>query len=287
MFIAWNPLLLFESAANAHNDAVMVACVLCALWLQQHRKYTPAIVALVLAAFIKFPAVIVLPVFALATLHALATWRERIRWLLVSALSSLAVAGLIYLPVATGPNPFGNLSSHQNLFTTSFATLGVYAANAALGLASAQTLVLLVALLVLSGALVWILLLLDGTFPSLARAAYLALFALLMIATIWFQPWYVVWLLALAPLAPHGARAVAGLLSASVLAVYLIYDFALFWAPWFFARDAGLTLNLVTISLVFGPPLIVLASQAIVVRLRAPRQTADWSTERPDQFVSA
>ena len=130
VFIAWNPLLLFESAANGHNDAVMAAFVLFALWLQQRRKRTLAIVALVLAAFVKFPAVIVLPIFALATLRALATWRERIRWLLVTTLASLAVAGLIYLPVAAGPNPFSNLSSHQNLFTTSFATLGVYFARA-------------------------------------------------------------------------------------------------------------------------------------------------------------
>ena len=287
VFIAWNPLLLFESAANAHNDAVMTAFVLFALWLQQRRKRTLAIVVLVLAAFVKFPAVIVLPIFALATLRTLTTWRERIRWLLVTSLASLAVATLIYLPVAAGPNPFSNLSSHQNLFTTSFAALGVFAARAALGLAPAQTLALLSALFVLSGALVWILLSLDGTLPSLARATYLALFALLTIATIWFQPWYLVWLLALAPLAPHGARAVAGLFSASVLAVYLVYDFALFWAPWFFGRDDGLTLNLVTVSLVFGPPLIVLASRAFVIRLRAPRRTAGWSIERPDQLVSA
>jgi len=287
VFVAWNPLLLFESAANAHNDAVMTAFVLFALWQQQRRKRTLAIVALVLAAFVKFPAVIVLPIFALATLRTMATWRERVRWLLVTSLTSLAVAGLIYLPVAAGPNPFSNLSSHQNLFTTSFATLGVLAARAALGLESAQTLVLLSALFVLSGALVWILLSLDGTLPSLAHATYLAMFALLTIATIWFQPWYLVWLLALAPLAPRGSRALAGLLSASVLAVYLVYDFALFWAPWFFGRDDGMTLNLVTVSLVFGPALIVLASRAFLIRLRAPRRTAGWSTERPDQLVSA
>jgi hypothetical protein len=283
VFIAWNPLLLFEAAGNAHNDSLMAAFVLLALWLHLHRRPTLAVVALVLAAFIKLPAVFALPVFAVASVRGLMTWRVRLRWLIVASIASLAVAALIYLPLATGPNPFGNLSAHQDLFTTSFAAIAVFLARSVVTVASAQMLILRISLVLFAGVMLWILSAVNGTFASLAHATYLSFFALLLIATIWFQAWYLVWMLVLAPLAPHGARSVAGLFSATALAIYLVYDFALYWAPWFFIRDDGLTLNVLTVGLVFGPPLILLTSQHIRSRGGTLlRQSAEWPAGQHD-----
>lgn len=287
VLVAWNPLLLFESAANAHNDAVMMVFVLLALRLQQRSRFTLAMIALVLAAFVKFPAVLAIPIFGLATLRALPDWRVRAGWMLTTAASVLLAAGLIYLPVAAGPNPFGNLASHQNMFTTSFAALAVFFARAALGLSQAQYLALLTALFVLGALLLWIVLPAPRDFRSLAHATYLALLALLLVGTIWFQPWYLVWMVALAALAARGARLTAVVFSASVLAAYLVFDFALFWMPELFARDDGLTLNLFSVSLVFGPPLIVILARSLTARVRANGTKADWLPGQPDPVANA
>jgi hypothetical protein len=287
VFIAWNPLLLFESAANAHNDALMVLFVLLALRLQQRQKTTLAIVVIVMGAFIKFPAIFALPLFMMASLHGLVTWRARVLWFTRASVASIAVAGLVYLPLAIGPNPFANIGAHQDLFTTSFAAVGVFLARGLVGAASAQRLALVIALFLFGCVLLWIFTTVNGAFPSLVRAAYLSFLALLLIATIWFQAWYLVWLLALAPLAPPGARSVAGLLSVTALSVYLVYDFALFWAPWFFLRDDGLTMNLMTVSVVFGPPLALLALQRIRSRGALRRQSTEWSVGQHDLLGSA
>jgi hypothetical protein len=216
-------------------------------------------------------------------MRGLATPRERLRWLIEAALATFAVAALVYLPVTTGPNPFGNLSAHQDLFTTSFAAIGVFLVREVVNVASAQMLVLRISLVLFAGVLLWILAEVRAAFASLTGATFLAFLALLLIATIWFQAWYLVWMLALAPLAPPDGRAVAGLFSATALAIYLVYDFALFWAPWFFTRDDGLTMNVLTVGLVFGPPLLLLVLQRFRGGSRPLRNPgAEWPAGQHD-----
>ena len=68
----------------------------------------------------------------------------------------------------------------------------------------------------------------GGRFP--ARSVYRILLYFLLFACLWFQPWYLIWLLALAPLLGPGAD--AGILiafSALVQVKYFIFDFAWFW----------------------------------------------------------
>src|SRR5439155_10826140 len=50
LLFAWNPLLLFESVVNGHNDVLMMTGVLGALWLYARRRFTLALVAGLLAA---------------------------------------------------------------------------------------------------------------------------------------------------------------------------------------------------------------------------------------------
>ena len=67
----------------------------------------------------------------------------------------------------------------------------------------------------------------DGGF---AAASYRILLYFLLFACLWFQPWYLIWLLALAPLLGPGAD--AGILiafSGLVQVKYFIFDFVWFW----------------------------------------------------------
>jgi 4-amino-4-deoxy-L-arabinose transferase-like glycosyltransferase len=63
MFLAWNPLLLFEAVGNGHNDIIMMDCVLAALVLMMHRYARSALALLVLGALIKYVAAILIPLW--------------------------------------------------------------------------------------------------------------------------------------------------------------------------------------------------------------------------------
>jgi ABC-type multidrug transport system fused ATPase/permease subunit len=104
-FFAWNPLVLFESVQNAHNDIVMVFFLLAAIWafvqLMQatdRRKklwYSGIFVlAFVVSILVKFVTVMVLPFFLLTLALRQKTWSQRIFLL---AAYGLAVAGLLVL----------------------------------------------------------------------------------------------------------------------------------------------------------------------------------------------
>src|SRR5205814_4992873 len=75
--VAWNPLLLTEMAMNGHNDVLMTALVLVALWRFQTRQYVSSVLILVVAALVKAPAAMLLPVLVAASLRALTARRER------------------------------------------------------------------------------------------------------------------------------------------------------------------------------------------------------------------
>ncbi|HEX9056295.1 MAG TPA: glycosyltransferase family 39 protein [Ktedonobacterales bacterium] len=63
MYFAWNPLVLFESVGNGHNDIVMMMFVLIALLLMVHHYARTAFAFLVLGALIKYMAVILIPLW--------------------------------------------------------------------------------------------------------------------------------------------------------------------------------------------------------------------------------
>src|SRR5262249_40232640 len=54
VFVAWNPLLLFESAANGHNDTLMLAFTALALYLSVRRDWALAFPALAAAVLVKY-----------------------------------------------------------------------------------------------------------------------------------------------------------------------------------------------------------------------------------------
>lgn len=263
VFVAWNPLLLVETAANAHNDAPMVVAIVLAVFLFQRGRLTWAVVSLTAALLIKFPAIAVMPVFGVAALWRLPDWRARIRWVALSGAAALALVLAAYLPLAERTNPFANVLSRGDLFTASFATVLMLALKASYSAEQAQMLARTAAMGVFGVILLWIALRRRGDDESLARGLFGALLALLVLATLWFQPWYVVWVIALAPLGNSVSRRVTVIFAASVLAIYFMYDFVLWWDPGLWSPDGGLMLNVLTVTLVFVPPLAVLALELV------------------------
>ena len=104
-FFAWNPLVLFESVQNAHNDIVMVFFLLAAIWAfvqlmqandRKGRLWYSGIFVLAFAVsiMVKFVTVMVLPFFLLTLALRQKTWSKRIFSL---AAYGLAIAGLLVL----------------------------------------------------------------------------------------------------------------------------------------------------------------------------------------------
>ena len=88
-----------------------------------------------------------------------------------------------------------------------------------------------------------------------------AMALLLTLGTLWFQPWYVIWLIVLAPLAGERWRRLAVVWSASALSIYLLFDFGWYWFPDFFNGANELVLNLIAVGLWLGPPALWLVVQ--------------------------
>jgi len=92
---------------------------------------------------------------------------------------------------------------------------------------------------------------------ALAGRSYAVLLYFLLFACLWFQPWYLVWLLALAPLLGRSPHAGAIILFSTLVQVkYFIFDFAWFWRT---PMDDILTPEAATTALVFVPVLVVYA----------------------------
>ena len=84
-FFAWNPLVLFESVQNSHNDILMVFFLLLAIWAYAHlieqQKIWPVLIfilAFAASILVKFVTLLVLPFFLLGLALRQPTWIRRI-----------------------------------------------------------------------------------------------------------------------------------------------------------------------------------------------------------------
>lgn len=259
LFFAWNPLVLFEVAGNGHNDAIVVMFLLAAVYLLVLARRWAVIPALIAGALAKFIPLLLVPVAAAAI------WRDRLRtrgsWrqgerqqgllspsnalttLAVSAVVSLGLIIALYAPFWKGPQSIGALG-RQNLFTASIPKVVVDMLVGGYGIASADaesfvrtTALGFMALLVLLLAVRIVLGGNAGTLDERSRlvdrtlvAFYEIIFAYLAFAALWFQPWYLLWLVALtAPLARYANANRTILFCIGGIANYFVWDFVWLW----------------------------------------------------------
>ncbi|TMC52760.1 MAG: hypothetical protein E6J26_09055 [Chloroflexi bacterium] len=148
---------------------------------------------------------------------------------------------------------------HNERFTTSAAAIVKLALEASVGTAAAETWtrVLFVGLF----ALAYVVMLRRTPTGEAALLEHLFnIFALLLIVgTLWFQPWYVVWIVALAPLAHARQRALAFAWSLGALSLYVLFDFVWVWYAELLNSGNELVVNVAATALWLGPVLGVLA----------------------------
>lgn len=123
-FFVLNPLILLEAVGNGHNDMMMIAFITLGLVLWQKGKWAWATFALTLAALVKLPALILLPLFGLTVLMEADTWRERILRASSMVVIVLGTSLLLYGLMGPFPDVFNGIaqSFSRRSFSPAYAT---------------------------------------------------------------------------------------------------------------------------------------------------------------------
>jgi hypothetical protein len=282
LLFAWNPLLLFELVGNGHNDVLMVLLLLLAILVLVRGPRLLVFPLLAAAVLTKLPVVALGPAFLLGLLRQPGSPRQRAAWIVGGGLLGLLLTVLLYAPFWAGRETLYFLS-RGNWFTASPPTMlrellrGYYpfeeAGQLAASLVGAGLLLFVAARLALywraerrrvpaSGASPW-----DGWLS----AAHDITFVYLAFACLWWQPWYLSWLVALAALLPSRLvheRALLFCYGGAVNYVVFKYIWPVF-QPMTYTQIMGLS-----VILIFGLPLLHLACTLSVEWLR-PGRPAD------------
>lgn len=269
----WNPLALWESIAAGHNDAWMALLIVLALWAfgredpaaaeeqgAARRSGVRAIgsfLALTAGGLIKFLALFLGPVLLSAGLRRLGSWRDRARLVAVGGALCAAAVVAAYAPFWAGWDTFRNFGDRGTLFTASWLAMLEALLERSLPKATAQGIAagLAVALLALGAAWAawraW-----RAPREAPAHTLWLLLW-FLFCCNPWFQPWYLLWALALVALQPWRGRAARGvtLFCCTAMLSYVAGSFllpALGWNP------EGAEWNALVSALIYLPPLLLL-----------------------------
>ena len=206
VLFAWNPLVLYVTAGNGHNDAVMVLFIALGLYLLTARRFTLAAAALTLGATIKFIPALLLPIVLIAGYKSARGWRTRAIFLIVTFAVCAVIAAGLYAPFWRGGDILG-VKRRSDLFTTSLPTLVEITLQPGLGKSLSEfvtvrlAIVLVGAWIVRQTRKVWR----DISPNAVVAAAASILLFYLLVACLWFQAWYAVWPIAVAALLPENA----------------------------------------------------------------------------------
>ena len=182
--------------------------------------------------------------------------KNRLRCMAVGLTLAVALVVLLHGPWWEGWRSLGWLA-RENLFTSSFATLAVLTLQRWVEDAELSRGLVRNAVLGLFGLFyVWRLVRLRGETRQFLEGLYWTVFVFLCIAVLWFQPWYVVWLVALgAIVASEGIARLTTLFSYTATWNYVVYIFLLLWYYPLMTAGNGLVVNLASVLIIFGPPL--------------------------------
>jgi hypothetical protein len=211
VLLAWNPVILYETFGQGHNDMAMVFWILAAVWFLLHRRYTLTVLALVVGALFKFIPLLLLPAAVLVALRDLPG--GRVRFVVITFGLAVALVAVAYAPFWHGSGTL-DIEHRLKLFTTSLPAVSYVLLKTRLGDVRAAAIVSRVAagatvLFALGqGFMAWR----DRTWLGFPKAVFNTLMFYLLLTCLWFQSWYAIWPLGIAALLPRGHSARLGAL---------------------------------------------------------------------------
>lgn len=245
----WNPLLLWEGIANVHNDVIAVLPLIAALWCWQTRRDHLVLPALITSVLIKYTALPLLPVMAVAIYRRAPSRDERVRTLTSTILLS---AGATLISLA----PFYDLQAlrsafeaQRGVFVTSLPQIilrssNQYDWNLNREIVSNASALIVAITMLIACYQVW------RAPDRLINATYTVMFVLLLVGISNMRPWYVIWLIPLAIVAGINGPWVGTIVwSLTALLSYAHYIWLRdWWAPsryWF--EITGVSLMIVPV----------------------------------------
>jgi hypothetical protein len=276
LLFAWNPLLQFELVGNGHNDVVMVLFALLAVWALLADRRLLVLPLLALAVLTKLLVVTLGPIFLYGLLRGRRPLREKLIVIVGGGAIGLALAAITYAPFWGGLDTFYFLS-RGNWFTASFPTMlrellrQWYPFEEAGRLSATLVGVGFALFTALRLAMLWLEEQRDATdeadwLPWL-RAAHDLTFVYLAFATLWWQPWYLVWLVALAALLPSRLVHERALLFCyGATFNYLVFKYI--WPV--FQPMTYTTIMGISVIMIFGPVFVHLVWTSLVPKRPHP-----------------
>ena len=210
----WNPLLLVSSAVGAHNDMVMLLLLLASFRALQQHWWLAALLLLILATHVKLTALTLAPLYGLWLVRQLG-WRRALLYGAGTVLLGVGISWLLYAPLggwATLPRMLEErqryvaLSFHHVIYRILYER-GVSPALNRIITIQAPTMLFVAGSVLLSGFMVgWRRGSADqqctGDVRVFWRGALAVNLFYLLVGSYWFQPWYMLWVLAPAALLP-------------------------------------------------------------------------------------
>jgi alpha-1,6-mannosyltransferase len=232
VLFAWNPLVLYEVAGNGHNDVVMVLFIVLGLYWLVRRRFTLAALAETAGALVKFIPFLLLPIIFVVAFKQLRGKLARGVFAIGTLAACAALIVAMYAPFWRGGDILG-IARRSGMYTTSIPTVVQVSLEPDLGksfsefVATRFAIVLLGAWILREMRVVWRR---KGDVETAIRASLSILVFFLLVSCIWFQTWYVVWLVAIAALLPEGTLTFGALLF-SYIATWKMPIFEYFVVP--------------------------------------------------------
>jgi glycosyl transferase family 87 len=224
LLLGWNPVVLYETWGNGHNDIAMVFWVLlAAVWISR-KRYTLATLSLITGALVKFIPILLIPAALLAGCRNLEKPRSRLRFLSKTLLAAISMIVVAYFPFWNGFASF-SVSRRMQMFTTSIPAMIYRFLKPTIGLTESAWLVSLGALGLLVIFTLYQSFHVNEQEPlrDFSSTAFNILAFYLMVTCLWFQQWYSLWLIGLASLLSEHSRRLALLFGFYVLSKQMIF----------------------------------------------------------------
>jgi hypothetical protein len=226
---------------------VLVFCLLLMAAALSRERHTLAALALTAGILVKYIPLLLVPVLLAYSLRSLPNQGARARYLLTAGLACALLALAAWAPFWQGGD-IASVGRRTMLFTTSLPALLEVALRGELGVTLSRYLVsraALVLTIIVAYAVAWHTwwrtAYVAGTPAGRARAwleplrtGQMLLLFYLLVACLWFQPWYALWPLALAALLPESAVVYLALLlayTAGWKSIYLDFFISPFGRP--------------------------------------------------------
>lgn len=197
LIYAWNPLILFEAINEGHNDTAMIFFVLLAIHFLLRNRKNSVLPILTLSILLKYITILLLPLFFIFLLKKIRGWKEKIKFGLVQLFIICSITIILFLPFWQG---LATLSG----FSSQVANINVYHLSVFPYLISlfSENVFLIRYISYASFVLIYFAIIFYGfkkmkNEQKLIKTSFWLLASYLFFGCLWFQAWYLVWLIPL------------------------------------------------------------------------------------------